>query len=116
MSKRRLELGLAEAALLFAALGDETRLALLRRLCEGGPTSISALTASFRVSRQAVTKHLQFLAAAGIIDGKRVGREHVWALLPPRLAEAQRCLGMIARGWDDTLGRLKAHLEERGSA
>ena len=112
MSKRRVELGLAEAALLFAALGDETRLALLRRLSEGGPASISVLSERFRISRQAITKHLQFLAGAGIIDGKRAGREHVWALNPARLAEAQRCLEIIARGWDDALGRLKAHVEE----
>jgi len=112
MSKRRFELGLAEAAFLFAALGDETRLALLRQLSHAGPASISELAVSFRVSRQAVTKHLQFLAVAGIIDGKRAGREHVWALNPARLAEAQRCLEVIGRGWDDALGRLKAHLEE----
>jgi hypothetical protein len=36
----------------------------------------------------------------------------VWALNPNRLAEARRCLKIIARGWDDALGRLKAHLEE----
>jgi DNA-binding transcriptional ArsR family regulator len=113
MSKRRIELGLAEAALLFAALGDETRLTLLRRLSEGGPASISVLSESFRVSRQAVTKHLQFLAAAGIIDGRRAGREHLWALKPARLADARRCLKLIARGWDDALGRLKAHLEKK---
>lgn len=112
MSKRRIDLGLAEAALLFAALGDETRLALLRRLSEGGPASISSLSESFRVSRQAVTKHLQFLACAGIIDGRRTGREHVWALKPGRLADAQHCLELIARGWDDALGRLKAHVEK----
>jgi DNA-binding transcriptional ArsR family regulator len=112
MSKRRAELGLAEAALLFAALGDQTRLALLRRLAEGGPASISVLSETFDVSRQAITKHLQFLAVAEIIDGKRAGREHVWALNPARLTEAQRCLEIIGRGWDDALGRLKAHLEE----
>jgi len=112
MSKRRPELGIAEAALLFAALGDDTRLALLRQLSGAGPASISALADNFRVSRQAVTKHLQFLAVAGIIYGKRAGREHVWALNPARLAEAQHCLEVIARGWDDALGRLKAHLED----
>jgi DNA-binding transcriptional ArsR family regulator len=111
MSKRRVELGLAEAALLFAALGDETRLALLRRLSEGGPASISSLSEAFRISRQAITKHLRFLAAASIIDGKRSGREHIWALNPARLAEAQHCLEIITRSWDDALGRLKAHLE-----
>jgi DNA-binding transcriptional ArsR family regulator len=112
MSKQRLELALAEAALLFSALGDETRLALLRQLSAAGPASISELAENFRISRQAVTKHLQFLAIAGLIEGKREGREHCWSLNPARLAEAQRCLEVIARGWDDALGRLKAHLED----
>lgn len=112
MSKRRAELGIAEAALLFAALGDETRLALLRELSAAGPASISALAENFDLSRQAVTKHLQFLAVAGLIDGKRAGREHVWVLNPARLAQAQRCLEVIARAWDDALVRLKAHLED----
>jgi DNA-binding transcriptional ArsR family regulator len=110
MPKRRVELGVAEAALLFAALGDPTRMALVRHL-SGGPASISTLAGNFQVSRQAVTKHLECLAAAGVIDGKRAGREHLWTLKPARLAEAQRCLEVIARGWEDALGRLKAHVE-----
>ena len=97
MSKRRTELGIAEAALLFAAIGDQTRLELLRRLSEAGPASISALAANFAVSRQAITKHLQSLAIAGIIDGQRSGREHLWTLNPARLAKAQGCLAMISR-------------------
>ena len=112
MSKRRLELSLAEAAFLFAALGDETRLALLRKLSQEGPASISQLAESFQVTRQAITKHLQFLAGADIIHGIRRGREHVWAMNPARLTEAQRCLDLIARNWDDALARLKARLEE----
>ena len=112
MPKRPFELKLAEAALLFAALGDETRLALLRQLSDGGPASISQLAESFRISRQAVTKHLQVLASAEIIEGERAGREHVWTLDPMRLAEAQRCLDRIARSWEEALSRLKAHVEE----
>ncbi len=111
MSTRRVEIGLAEAALLFAALGDQTRLALLQRLAQGGPASISVLSESFQVTRQAVTKHLQFLASAGVIEGRREGREHVWAMNPARLTEAHRCLDVIARGWDDALARLKARVE-----
>lgn len=113
MSKRLAERSQAGAALLFAALGDQTRLALLDRLSRGGPASISVLADRFRVTRQGVTKHLQVLAAAGIIDGHRQGREHVWALNPVRLADGQRCLEVISRGWDDALARLKTQVEER---
>jgi DNA-binding transcriptional ArsR family regulator len=111
MSKPRVERTLAGAALLFAALGDPTRLALLQRLSRGGPASISVLADNFETSRQGVTKHLHVLAAAGVIDGERRGREHVWAINPRRLAEAQRHLQVIARGWDDALARLKEHVE-----
>jgi DNA-binding transcriptional ArsR family regulator len=113
MSKQRIDKAVAGAALLFAALGDPTRLTLLRHLSRGGPASISALADNFQTTRQGVTKHLNVLAAAGIIEGERRGREHVWAINPGRLAEAQRHVEIIARGWDDALARLKAHVEAR---
>jgi DNA-binding transcriptional ArsR family regulator len=111
MSKKRVERSLTSAALLFAALGDPTRLALLQRLSDDGPASISVLAETFAMTRQGVTKHLHVLADAGVIDGNRHGREQVWALNPTRLSEGQRCLEIIARGWDDALSRLKAHVE-----
>ena len=111
MPKQRIERTVAGAALLFAALGDPTRLAVLQRLSKGGPASISVLAENFQTTRQGVTKHLQVLAEAGIIDGERRGREHVWTINPRRLAEAQRHIDIITRGWDDALQRLKAHVE-----
>jgi DNA-binding transcriptional ArsR family regulator len=108
---QRIERTMASAALVFAALGDPTRLALLQRLSRGGPASISVLADNFDTTRQGITKHLHVLAAAGIIDGERRGREHVWAINPARLADAQRHLQVITRGWDDALARLKAHVE-----
>jgi len=112
MSKKRVDKSLAGAALLFAALGDPTRLTLLQRLSDGGPTSISLLSERFRMTRQGVRKHLHVLAAAGIINGQRQGREHVWALDTGRLAEGRRCLEVIAGGWDQALARLQAHVED----
>lgn len=114
MSKKLAERSLPGAAVLFAALGDRTRLALLQRLSDGGPASISMLAETFpAMTRQGVTKHLHVLADAGIINGSRQGREHVWTLDPARLAEGRRCLDVIARGWDNALTRLKWHVEER---
>jgi hypothetical protein len=51
------------------------------------------------------------LAAAGVIDGSRLGREQVWTVNAERIAEARRRLEIIARGWDDVLARLKMHVE-----
>jgi DNA-binding transcriptional ArsR family regulator len=112
MSKRRADKAAAGAALLFAALGDPTRMALLHRLSRDGPASISVLADDFHTTRQGVTKHLQVLAGAGIIAGERRGREHVWAINAARLNDAQRHLEVIARGWDNALVRLKLHLGE----
>ena len=112
MSKKRAEQRLTGAALLFAALGDPTRLALLQRLSDRGPASIATLAERVPVmTRQGVTKHLHVLAAAGVIDGSRQGREQVWTVNPARLAEGRRCLDLIARGWDGALARLKMHVE-----
>ncbi len=112
MPKRRIDRSLTGAALLFAALGDPTRLMLLRQLSDGGPASISTLAAKQSMTRQGVTKHLHVLAGAGIIDGNRHGREQVWAVNPQRLAEGRQHLDVIAAGWDEALARFTKLVEE----
>lgn len=101
-----------EAAPLFAALGDETRLSVVARLCEEGPLSITRLTEGGAVSRQAVTKHLRVLAKAGLVRGSRDGRESLWKLETKRLADARQKLDAISKEWDHTLERLRAFVEE----
>ena len=100
-----------EPSALFAALGDPTRLALVRRLSVEGALSVTALTSGTRISRQAVTKHLDVLARAGLVESKRHGRERLWALAPGRIHEARRALEQISREWDDALGRLRKLVE-----
>lgn len=104
--------GVAEAAPLFAALGDETRLALVARLCSGGPQSIARLTTGSAVTRQAITKHLDVLAGAGLVHDLRRGRERIWELDTDRLGEAGRCLDQISKQWDEALARLRKLVEE----
>jgi len=96
---------------LFAALGDETRLGVVERLCREGPQSIVRLTSGTSVSRQAVTKHLHALANAGIIRSRRQGRERIWEVRTNRLLEAQGWLTQISAQWDDAIGRLRAFVE-----
>jgi DNA-binding transcriptional ArsR family regulator len=103
---------LAEAAPVFAALGDETRLLIVSRLCEAGPLSITRLTDGSSISRQAVTKHLHALARAGLVRSRRCGRERIWELRTRRLADVRRYLDRIAAQWDGALGRLRALVEE----
>ena len=102
----------SNAAPVFAALGDETRLRIVIRLCDGGPQSIVRLTEGSNVSRQAVTKHLRALWDAGLVRSERVGRETLWELETKRLAEARQYLDRISEQWDRALLRLKAFVEE----
>lgn len=102
---------LQKSAPVFAALGDETRLRLIALLCAGGALSIAQLTADTDITRQAVTKHLQVLADAGLVRDLRQGRERLWEFEPTQLDEARRSLDAIAQQWDRALSRLKSMLE-----
>lgn len=103
--------GLHESAPVFAALGDETRLQIVARLCAEGPLSITRLSEGAGVTRQAITKHLNALSGAGLARGERSGREQVWELDTRRLEMARRCLDQISDQWDVALNRLKAFVE-----
>ena len=96
---------------LFAALGDPTRLRLVAVLCAGGAFSIAELTANTAITRQAVTRHLQVLAEAGVVHDVRQGRERLWQLEPARIEEARRTLEIIGREWEVALGKLKMFVE-----
>lgn len=100
-----------DAAPLFAALGDETRLRLIIRLSSGGPGSITQLSAKSAVSRQAITKHLRVLSDAGLVRSSRRGRERVWDLETKRLADAHQYLDRISQQWDEALDRLRQLVE-----
>ena len=107
----RQDSALKGSAPVFAALGDETRLRLVSRLCSGGAASIARLTTGSSVTRQAITKHLRVLAGAGLVRSRRSGRERLWELRPDRLKQARESLDAISRQWDEALGRLKAFVE-----
>ncbi len=96
---------------IFAALGDATRLELVARLC-AGPLSIAQLASHATVTRQAITKHLEVLADAGLVRDARRGRERIWELDSERLVEARRYLEQISQRWDAALDRLKKMVED----
>ncbi len=98
-------------AVLFAALGDKTRLALVARLSSGQSASIAQLTAGSRLTRQAVTKHLRVLQRARIVRSTRAGRESLFRLDPEPMQEMQAYLNLVSRQWDEALARLKAFVE-----
>ena len=100
------------SARLFAALGDETRLHLVSRLSSDGPASIATLAAGSKLTRQAISKHLRVMEKARLIHRTREGRKSVCHLDPQSLDAAQRSLGIIAKQWDDALGRFRAFVED----
>jgi len=97
---------------ILAALGDESRLQIVIKLCRNGPQSIARLTEGAAISRQGVTKHLHALHKAGLLRSVRRGRERIWRLERKRLDEVRRYLAQISQQWDDALVRLKSAVEE----
>lgn len=95
----------------FAALGDETRLALVVKLADGRPRSIAQLTAGSRLTRQAISKHLGILKRAGMVRSRRSGRERRFEFNPAPMQEMREYLEFVSRQWDDALGRLKSLVE-----
>ena len=95
----------------FAALGDETRLRLVARLCNGPPRSISQLTKGSKLTRQAITKHLRVLERAEIVHSVRKGRESLFALDLEPIEEMKQYLDDVSRRWDQALARLKSFVE-----
>lgn len=102
------------AAPVFAALGDPQRMVLVSRLSQKGPLSLTDLADGSSITRQAVTKHLRVLEAAGLAHSKRSGRETKWQLDRRPLATARDHLDLIARQWDDAIERLKRFVEDDG--
>jgi DNA-binding transcriptional ArsR family regulator len=102
---------LKSADVVFAALGDRTRLRIVDRLGGHGAQSIQRLTRGTGLTRQAVTKHLRVLREAGLVRSDWSGRENVFALDIARLREAQRFLDERSRQWDAALARLKGFVE-----
>ena len=103
----------SRAVPVFVALGDPTRLRLLGRLSVDGPLSITRLSRGTGVTRQAITKHLHTLGAAGLVRHARRGREQVFELDRKRVEIAKRYLDQISAQWDAAVGRLKAFVEDR---
>jgi DNA-binding transcriptional ArsR family regulator len=95
----------------FAALGDETRLSLVAKLCEGPPQSIARLTEGTHLTRQAISKHLRVLQNAGIVECVRAGRESQYEFNPKPFQDVKSYLDDISGQWDDALARLKSLVE-----
>jgi DNA-binding transcriptional ArsR family regulator len=96
----------------FAALGDETRLALVAKLCRGQPRSISQLTDDSRLTRQAITKHLRVLSMQESCTASvRVARTYLHSIR--NQFKKSRNTSMPSPSSDQALSRLKSLVEGR---
>jgi DNA-binding transcriptional ArsR family regulator len=102
-----------EPAVVFEALADPTRRALMQTLSESGPATLAELSARLPVTRQAVSKHLATLREAGLVTPHGDVRGRRYELTPAPLADAVGWMMDVGAGWDERLARLKSLVESR---
>jgi|SRR5690349_21910212 len=96
----------------FFALGDGTRLSVVRKLSTEGAASATALSEGAKVTRQAIVKHLQVLEGAGLVSHEKRGREVLYLLDSRRFDEAREFLDAVSARWDRAIDRLRRMVEE----
>ena len=95
----------------FLAIADPTRRHILGRLRTQGSLSVTDLSGPLSISRQAVTKHLDVLEKAGLLEHVRLGRKRLHRLRAQPLEEVSDWLAPYEAAWDRRLSRLQTHLE-----
>ncbi len=103
----------ADEDIVFKALADASRRQLLDRLRAEGGVSLGDLCAAHAMSRQAVTKHLAILEAAGLVVSKKQGRAKLHYLNPMPISDIySRWIGKFEQSRVQALQTLKHALEE----
>ncbi|HEV2529877.1 MAG TPA: metalloregulator ArsR/SmtB family transcription factor [Thermomicrobiales bacterium] len=97
--------------LVFSALADPTRRAILARLTEGDAT-VNELAAPFDVSQPAISRHLRVLEGAGLISRRRRATARLSHLEADPLREATAWLAAYQAYWQESHDRLDALLAE----
>lgn len=97
--------------IIFSALSDSTRRAMLLRLCDG-EMSVMELAKPFNISKPAITKHLKVLEKAGLLRRQVIGRVHRCRLVPQPLNEAAEWIAFYEKFWNTKLDALDSYLNE----
>jgi DNA-binding transcriptional ArsR family regulator len=88
-----------------SAISDPTRRAILARLSAGSAT-VGELAEPFRMSQQAVSKHLAYLERARLVQKRREGRRHVCVLKPATFKEVADWVEYYRNFWQQALDRM----------
>ena len=99
-------------SVIFAALADPTRRAILARLADGDAT-VTELAEPFAISLPAISRHLKVLERAGLIARSRNAQWRSSRLQAAPLREATEWMERYRQFWDENLDRLDAHLRRR---
>jgi len=97
--------------LVFNALSDSTRRAMLSKL-SAGESNISTLAAPFKMSQPAISKHMRVLERAGLIERSKRGREHIISIAPAAANEARDWIAFYTSHWIDKFDAVDAYLKE----
>jgi DNA-binding transcriptional ArsR family regulator len=100
---------------IFDALADPNRRRMLDELAQRESATPTELAAELPVTRQAVSKHLQALADAGLVESERRGRETHYRLNPAPLHEVTSWVSRVGGEWDERLAALRRHLRPKRS-
>ena len=96
--------------LIFRALGDQTRRALLARLADK-PAMVTELAEPFAMSLPAVSRHIRVLEKAGLVARQVDGRVHHCSLSAEPLKDVEKWLRQYRRFWEETLDSLARYVE-----
>ena len=102
----------AAAEAVFAALAEPTRRSILAALAARGPATATGLAQLLPISRQAITKHLGLLAAAGLVLAAPGERRRIrYRVNAAPMTMARSYLAALAQDWDSKLARLQRVLD-----
>lgn len=96
--------------LVFGALADSNRRAIVETIAGNGPATPTELSAYLSITRQGASKHLTSLVEAGVLDAERRGREVRYALVEGGLEPGTEWLSQVGDRWDRRLGALREHV------
>lgn len=97
-------------SLVFGALADPTRRAILARLSQG-ERSVNELAAPFEMSLPGISKHLKVLERAGLIERTRNAQWRPCRLQAGPLKDAADWVGQYRRFWEESFDRLDEYLK-----
>jgi DNA-binding transcriptional ArsR family regulator len=101
------------ASIVFAALADPTRRALVRELTWREELTATQIAQTYPMTRQAIVKHLTVLGDAGIVTSRRAGREQRYRLVPEAIEPAIAWMADVGAAWDERLAALKKQIRRR---